>query len=213
MWHSGYMSPEYVVYGQFSEKSDVFSFGVLLLEILTGERNSDFYMTEISVSLLGWAYNKWKEGRVLELIDPSIRETYDCNKATRSILVALLCVQELPTDRPTMSDIAGMLSNESLAIPEPKEPAFRSSWRHQKLKDFSINEMTFSVKKGGKRPKRPFKNGLEQIVRRSIAGSMICRSDHRTWTRTGTYCLSYDDLDDGPSLDQWFIRLTVALGQ
>ncbi|KAM3395437.1 G-type lectin S-receptor-like serine/threonine-protein kinase [Capsicum galapagoense] len=141
----GYMSPEYVVYGQFSEKSDVFSFGVLLLEILTGERNSDFYMTEISVSLLGWAYNKWKEGRVLELIDPSIRETYDCNKATRSILVALLCVQELPTDRPTMSDIAGMLSNESLAIPEPKEPAFRSSWRHQKLKDFSINEMTFSL--------------------------------------------------------------------
>lgn len=48
------MSPEYVVYGQFSEKSDVFSFGVLLLEILTGERNSDFYKTEISVSLLGW---------------------------------------------------------------------------------------------------------------------------------------------------------------
>lgn len=48
------MSPEYVVYGQFSEKSDVFSFGVLVLEILTGERNSDFFMTEVSVSLLGW---------------------------------------------------------------------------------------------------------------------------------------------------------------
>jgi len=48
------MSPEYVVYGQFSEKSDVFSFGVLLLEILSGERNSDFLMTEISASLLGW---------------------------------------------------------------------------------------------------------------------------------------------------------------
>lgn len=140
------MSPEYVVYGQFSEKSDVFSFGVLLLEILTGERNSDFSMTEISVSLLGWAYNKWKEGRLLELIDPSIRETYDSNKATRSILVALLCVQEIPTDRPTMSDIVTMLCNETLTIPEPKEPAFRSSWQPQhQLNDSSKNEMTITL--------------------------------------------------------------------
>ncbi|XP_059282338.1 receptor-like serine/threonine-protein kinase SD1-8 isoform X2 [Lycium ferocissimum] len=141
----GYMSPEYVVYGQFSEKSDVFSFGVLLLEILTGERNSDFFMTEISESLLGWAWKKWKEGRMLELIDPSIRETCDRNKATRSILVALLCVQEIPIDRPTMSDIVVMLSNETMPIPEPKQPAFRNSGQSQQLDDFSINEMTFSL--------------------------------------------------------------------
>ncbi|KAH0744984.1 hypothetical protein KY290_032977 [Solanum tuberosum] len=141
----GYMSPEYVVYGQFSEKSDVFSFGVLLLEILTGERNSDFFMTEVCVSLLGWAWKMWKEGRMLELIDPSIRATCDSNKTTRSVLVALLCVQEIPTDRPIMSDIVVMLSNETTPIPEPKEPAFRSSWRHQKLNDVSINELTFTL--------------------------------------------------------------------
>ncbi|MCD7455634.1 hypothetical protein HAX54_028958 [Datura stramonium] len=143
----GYMSPEYVVYGQFSEKSDVFSFGVLLLEILSGERNSDFSMTEISASLLGWAWNKWKEGSILELIDPSIRETCDSNKATRCILVSLLCVQEIPIDRPTMSDIVVMLSNETLPVPEPKEPAFRSSWQSQQLSDFSINEMTITLPK------------------------------------------------------------------
>ncbi|XP_059285346.1 G-type lectin S-receptor-like serine/threonine-protein kinase At4g27290 isoform X1 [Lycium ferocissimum] len=143
----GYMSPEYVVYGQFSEKSDVFSFGVLLLEILSGERNSGFFMTEVSVSLLGWAWNKWKEGSILELIDPSIRETCDSNKATRSILVALLCVQEIPIDRPTMSDIVVMLSNETIPIPEPKEPAFRSSWQSQQLRDVSINEMTITLPK------------------------------------------------------------------
>ncbi|XP_016440215.1 receptor-like serine/threonine-protein kinase SD1-7 [Nicotiana tabacum] len=141
----GYMSPEYVVYGQFSEKSDVFSFGVLVLEILTGERNSDFFMTEVSVSLLGWAWNKWKEGSLLELIDPSIRETCDSDKATRSIMAALLCVQEIPTDRPTMFDIVVMLSNETLPIPEPKEPAFRSSLQSQQLNDISINEMTFTL--------------------------------------------------------------------
>ncbi|KAH0653588.1 hypothetical protein KY289_031266 [Solanum tuberosum] len=141
----GYMSPEYVVYGQFSEKSDVFSFGVLLLEILSGERNSDFLMTEISASLLGWAWNKWKEGKILELIDPSIRETCDSNKATICILVALLCVQEIPVDRPTMSDVSFMLSNETTPIPEPKEPAFRSSWQSQQLSDVSINEMTITL--------------------------------------------------------------------
>ncbi|XP_060190373.1 cysteine-rich receptor-like protein kinase 10 [Lycium barbarum] len=140
------MSPEYVIYGQFSEKSDVFSFGVLLLEMLTSERNSNFSMTEISLSLLGWAYNMWKEGRMLDLIDPSIRETCDANKATRSILVALLCVQEIPTDRPTMSNIVAMLSNETLSIPEPKEPAFRSSWQPQhELNGSSKNEMTISL--------------------------------------------------------------------
>ncbi|PHT43252.1 hypothetical protein CQW23_17277 [Capsicum baccatum] len=143
----GYMSPEYVVYGQFSEKSDVFSFGVLLLEILSGQRNSDFLMTEISASLLGWAWNKWKEGRILELIDPSVRETCDSNKATRCILVALLCVQEIPIDRPTMSDIVVMLSNETMLIPEPKEPAFRSSWQAPQLTDVSINEMTVTLPK------------------------------------------------------------------
>ncbi|KAF3665864.1 hypothetical protein FXO37_10856 [Capsicum annuum] len=135
------------VYGEFSEKSDVFSFGVLLLEILSGQRNSDFLMTEISASLLGWAWNKWKEGRILELIDPSVRETCDSNKATSCILVALLCVQEIPIDRPTMPDIVVMLSNETMLIPEPKEPAFRSSWQAPQLTDVSINEMTVTLPK------------------------------------------------------------------
>ena len=50
---SGYMSPEYAMEGRFSEKSDVFSFGVLLLEIVSGRRNSSFYNDEQSQSLLG----------------------------------------------------------------------------------------------------------------------------------------------------------------
>lgn len=83
----------------------------------------------------------------MELIDPSIRETCDSNKATRCILVSLLCVQEIPIDRPTMSDVAVMLSNETTPIPEPKEPAFRSSWQSQQLSDSSINEMTVTLPK------------------------------------------------------------------
>lgn len=81
----------------------------------------------------------------MELIDPSIRETCDRDKATRCIVVALLCVQEIPIDRPTMFDIVVMLSNETMPIPEPKEPAFRSSWQSQQSNDLSINEMTFTL--------------------------------------------------------------------
>ncbi|XP_049406319.1 receptor-like serine/threonine-protein kinase SD1-7 [Solanum stenotomum] len=91
------------------------------------------------------AWSKWKEGKILELIDPSLRETCDNNKATICILVALLCVQEMPVDRPTMSDVSLMLSNETTPIHEPKEPAFRSSWQSQQLRDVSINEMTITL--------------------------------------------------------------------
>ena len=53
-YHSGYMSPEYAMQGLFSEKSDVFSFGVLMLEIISGRRNSSFYDNENALSLLGF---------------------------------------------------------------------------------------------------------------------------------------------------------------
>ncbi|KAK9924632.1 hypothetical protein M0R45_032990 [Rubus argutus] len=62
----GYMSPEYARYGHFSEKSDVFSFGVLLLEIISGKKNASFYHYEHSLTLAGWAWKLWKEGRGME---------------------------------------------------------------------------------------------------------------------------------------------------
>ncbi|XP_031131499.1 G-type lectin S-receptor-like serine/threonine-protein kinase At4g27290 [Ipomoea triloba] len=123
----GYIPPEYVLHGQFSEKSDVFSFGVLLLEIISGRKNSEFSQIELSITLLGWAWDNWKEGRALEFVDPAIRKTCDSPKAIRCIEVGLLCVQPIPTDRPTMSDAVVMLSNLATTIPKLKEPAFVAS--------------------------------------------------------------------------------------
>ncbi|THG14292.1 hypothetical protein TEA_008870 [Camellia sinensis var. sinensis] len=99
---SSYMSPKYALYGQFSEKSDVFSFGVLLLEIVSGKRSTNSHQTEHSLTLIGWAWENWKEGSCLELIDPSIRDICNLQEALKCIAVGLLCVQEFPGDRPTI---------------------------------------------------------------------------------------------------------------
>ncbi|KAG1347225.1 G-type lectin S-receptor-like serine/threonine-protein kinase B120 [Cocos nucifera] len=120
----GYMSPEYAAEGLFSVKSDVFSFGVLLLEIISGKRNTGFHKLGASLNLLGYAWELWEQGNCLELMDPLLSDGCSTSQISRCIHVALMCVQENASDRPTMSDVITMLSTESAAIPDPKQPAF-----------------------------------------------------------------------------------------
>ncbi|CAN6702118.1 unnamed protein product [Malus baccata var. baccata] len=151
----GYMSPEYARYGHFSEKLDVFSFGVLLLEIVSGKKNAAFYRFEHSPTLAGWAWELWKEGRGMEVIDESVRETCQLDEALRCIHVGFLCVQEAPADRPTMSSVIRMLQgNESTSLPPSKEPAF-STHRNsshvcssQTPTIYSHNAVTMSLPEG-----------------------------------------------------------------
>ncbi|GKV30861.1 hypothetical protein SLEP1_g39633 [Rubroshorea leprosula] len=120
----GYMSPEYAIDGLFSIKSDVFSFGVVVLEIISGKRNTLFYHKEQALTLLGYAWKLWYENMGLDLMDPSLRE--DCNEgqALRCIQVALLCVQDDAADRPTMTEVVFMLSSETAVVPNPRQPIF-----------------------------------------------------------------------------------------
>ncbi|KAL4628649.1 hypothetical protein ACB092_05G255400, partial [Castanea dentata] len=119
----GYMSPEYVMQGLFSIKSDVYSFGVLLLEIITGERNTNYYHNGHSSNLIGHIWDQWKEGKAMEIVDPSLGETYPANEVSRCIQIGLLCVQEHATNRPTTSAVVFMLSSDT-TLPSPKQPAF-----------------------------------------------------------------------------------------
>ncbi|XP_008235408.1 PREDICTED: G-type lectin S-receptor-like serine/threonine-protein kinase At1g11410 [Prunus mume] len=121
----GYMSPEYAMEGHFSVKSDVYSFGVILLEIVTGRKNSGYYHDKYpDANLVGHVWNLWREGKVLEIVDPSLGELYPVNEVVRCIQIALLCVQEYATDRPTMSAVVFMLGNYDAAVPSPRQPAF-----------------------------------------------------------------------------------------
>ncbi|KAL1342735.1 hypothetical protein AAHE18_09G179200 [Arachis hypogaea] len=74
----GYMSPEYAMLGQFSEKSDVFSFGVIILEIVTGQKNANSYTSNrVGESLLNYVWKQWRDGTPLSILDPKIKEDYN----------------------------------------------------------------------------------------------------------------------------------------
>ncbi|KAK2644252.1 hypothetical protein Ddye_019447 [Dipteronia dyeriana] len=146
---SGYMSPEYAMRGQFSEKSDVFSFGVLLLEIVSGRRNAGFYRDELSSSLLGYAWKLWNENSIICFIDPVICDPRSHLEIIRCIHVGLLCVQELVKDRPTVSTVISMLNSEIADLPIPKQPAFttrqNASDTDSEKKSISVNYASISV--------------------------------------------------------------------
>ncbi|XP_010522656.1 PREDICTED: G-type lectin S-receptor-like serine/threonine-protein kinase At4g03230 isoform X2 [Tarenaya hassleriana] len=151
----GYMSPEYAFDGLFSFKSDVFSFGVVVIETISGKRNTGFYEPEKSLSLLGYAWHLWKEERGLELLDSVLQETCKTEEFLKCLNVGLLCVQEDPSDRPTMSNVVFMLGSETATLPTPKPPAFvvrrcpssRAS-SSGKPETCSHNELTITLEDG-----------------------------------------------------------------
>ncbi|KAJ4981875.1 hypothetical protein NE237_032712 [Protea cynaroides] len=120
----GYMSPEYAMHGQFSVKSDVFSFGVLVLEIISGKKNSSFYQTDFAEDLISHAWRHWNAGTGFVLVDPIMRENSSRNEVMRCIHIALLCVQEDVADRPTMASVVFMLSSDSVTLQLLSQPAF-----------------------------------------------------------------------------------------
>ncbi|KAL3345505.1 hypothetical protein AABB24_024462 [Solanum stoloniferum] len=119
------MAPEYAMHGQFSVKSDVFSFGVLVLEILSGQKNTCFRNGESVEDLLSFAWLSWRNGTSIDFVDPMLKESTGLIRdIMRSIHIALLCVQECVADRPTMAAVVLMLSSFSLSLPMPSGPAF-----------------------------------------------------------------------------------------
>ncbi|CAK9138691.1 unnamed protein product [Ilex paraguariensis] len=120
----GYMSPEYAMSGHFSVKSDVFSFGVIVLEIISGQKNWGFHWPDHDLNLVGHAWKLWDEENPLEFIDKLLNESFSTDEVVRCIQVALLCLQQRSEDRPTMPTVVFMLSNDNAEIPQPKEPGF-----------------------------------------------------------------------------------------
>ncbi|KAG4986199.1 hypothetical protein JHK84_034146 [Glycine max] len=117
------MPPEYAARGHFSMKSDVFSYGVILLEIVSGQRNREFSDPKHNLNLLGYAWRLWTEERALELLEGVLRERLTPSEVIRCIQVGLLCVQQRPEDRPDMSSVVLMLNGEKL-LPNPNVPGF-----------------------------------------------------------------------------------------
>ncbi|KAM0952324.1 putative protein kinase RLK-Pelle-DLSV family [Dioscorea sansibarensis] len=100
----GYMAPEYAMQGQYSANSDVFSYGVLLLEIVTGRMNNSFRGSGRSPNLISYVWQHWREGRALQLKDQCLGDEFQAADVLRCIQLALLCVQEDPEQRPCMAN-------------------------------------------------------------------------------------------------------------
>ncbi|CAL4943612.1 unnamed protein product [Urochloa decumbens] len=136
----GYMAPEYAVLGHLSVKLDVYSFGVLILEIVTGRRNTDMFESagEESTILLSYVWDHWLRSTALETVDPSLDCQAPESEVLKCIHLGLLCVQENPADRPTMLDILVMLHGQSSSFAAPSKPAFA----------FTYGETTSSDERG-----------------------------------------------------------------
>nr|CAD1832583.1 unnamed protein product [Ananas comosus var. bracteatus] len=152
----GYMSPEYASEGLFSVKSDVFSFGVLLLEIVSGKRNAGFHQYGNHLNLLGYvSMGALERGEWFELIDEKLDDSFETCEILRCIHAALMCVQENASDRPTMLNVITMLSSDSTSLSDPKQPAYFNVRIRDEAKmasDFimpdTVNEITFSDLEG-----------------------------------------------------------------
>jgi serine/threonine protein kinase len=120
----GYMAPEYAMRGQLSVKVDVYSFGVLVLEIVSGRKNSDTNFPHEMQGLLEWAWRLYKRGCLPNMIDSTLIETCKQEQALRCIHVALLCAQADAGLRPIMSNVILMISSASVTLANPTKPAF-----------------------------------------------------------------------------------------
>eukprot|EP01018_Ginkgo_biloba_P005564 Gb_32547 [translate_table: standard] len=123
----GYIAPEYALKGRLTEKADIYSFGVLLLEIVSGRKNTDLNLLPEMKNLLEWAWVLHQGGRLRDMIDRTlnidISEPQE-QAAIRCIDVALLCTQADPANRPSMSNIILMISSNIGMLPNPTKPAF-----------------------------------------------------------------------------------------
>ncbi|KAM3382171.1 putative serine/threonine-protein kinase isoform X1 [Capsicum galapagoense] len=107
----GYLAPEYALFGQLTKKADVYSFGVLILEIISGRSSSKAAFGVDLLVLVEWVWKLREEGRLLDIVDPDLTE-YSEAELLRFIKVALFCTQAAPTQRPNMKQVIEMLSRE-----------------------------------------------------------------------------------------------------
>ncbi|XP_047066437.1 G-type lectin S-receptor-like serine/threonine-protein kinase B120 [Lolium rigidum] len=155
----GYMSPEYAMEGLFSVRSDMYSFGILILEIITGQKNSSFHHMEGSLNIVGYAWQMWNADKGEQLIDPSIRASSSASasrEALRCIHMALLCVQDHAGDRPDIPYVVLALGSDSSLLPMPRPPTFtlqctssdRDTFRERGDESYSASDLTVTMLQG-----------------------------------------------------------------
>ncbi|TVU11661.1 hypothetical protein EJB05_45258 [Eragrostis curvula] len=134
----GHIAPEYLSTGQSSEKTDVFGFGILLLELITGQTALEFgKAANQKGAMLDWVKKMHQEKKLDVLVDKSLKGGYDRIEMEEMVKVALLCTQYLPVQRPKMSEVVRMLEGDGLA--ERWEASQRADSHKFKVPDFTFS--------------------------------------------------------------------------
>ncbi|KAK3405486.1 hypothetical protein EUGRSUZ_K02000 [Eucalyptus grandis] len=112
----GYMAPEYAMHGYLTDKADIYSFGVVALEVVNGRSNTSSQRTEECFNLLDWAHFLKEGENLIELVDPRLGSHFNKEEALALIKVALMCTNVTPALRPPMSSVVSMLEGK-VAVP------------------------------------------------------------------------------------------------
>uniref|UniRef100_A0A0D9XI32 non-specific serine/threonine protein kinase n=1 Tax=Leersia perrieri TaxID=77586 RepID=A0A0D9XI32_9ORYZ len=144
----GYLAPEYAMRGHLSEKTDVFAFGVLVLETIAGRPNTNNSLEESKIYLFEWAWGLYENNQALGIVDLSLKE-FDKHVAYRVISVALLCTQGSPHQRPPMSKVVAMLTGDVDVAEVVTKPSYITEWQ---LRGGGNNSYTTSSYAGSSNP-------------------------------------------------------------
>ncbi|XP_030962004.1 probable LRR receptor-like serine/threonine-protein kinase At1g56140 isoform X3 [Quercus lobata] len=128
----GYLAPEYAMRGHLTEKADVFAFGVVALELVSGRPNSDSSLEEEKIYLLEWAWQLHENNREVDLADSKLSE-FNEEEVKRLIGVSLLCTQASPTLRPSMSRVVAMLSGDIEVSTVTSRPGYLTDWKYDDI--------------------------------------------------------------------------------
>ncbi|KAL8505344.1 hypothetical protein ACS0TY_016547 [Phlomoides rotata] len=164
----GYLAPEYAMRGHLTEKADVFGFGVVALEIISGRPNSDPSLENDKIYLLEWAWNLHENNQEIELVDPTLHQ-YDADEVKRIIGVSLICTQASPGLRPTMSRVVAMMSGDIEVTTVTTRPGYLTDWNFSDATTFdhtstsnsgtdNINSTSTTITKDPHDPTKPMLN-------------------------------------------------------
>uniref|UniRef100_A0A5B6ZWK1 non-specific serine/threonine protein kinase n=1 Tax=Davidia involucrata TaxID=16924 RepID=A0A5B6ZWK1_DAVIN len=139
----GYLAPEYAMRGHLTEKADVFGFGVVALEIISGRPNSDSSLEEEKIYLLEWAWQLHENNREVELVDSNLSE-FNEEEVKRVIGIGLLCTQTSPMMRPSMSRVVAMLSGDMEVSTVTSRPGYLTDWKFNDTTSFMSSDTSTS---------------------------------------------------------------------
>lgn len=191
----GHIAPEYLSTGQSSEKTDVFGFGILLLELITGMRALEFGKTvNQKGAMLEWVKKIQQEKKVELLVDRELGSNYDRIEVGEMLQVALLCTQYLPAHRPKMSEVVRMLEGDGLA------EKWAASHNHA--------NPSMNLFHNPHNPNNKNNNNNKSNGRLRTTSSTALRHDCSEHDRSSMFGTTMDEDDDEHSLDSYAMELS-----